>query len=67
MIFRNLLASVFIMSSINFNYYFIGFYMKYIEGNFYLNSVMAQLAEFIGFLSSGFLINSFGIRNSMVF
>lgn len=49
-----------------YGFYLMNFYMKYIPGNIYENSIYASIAQFIGVLSSGAFCQKFGPRKALV-
>ena len=57
---------MFLWISASFNYYLISYYMKYVEGSLYLNNILSQVAELFGYLISGFVINRFGLKRSLM-
>ena len=61
----NLIIFVYLFSSASFNYYMINFYLKYIPGNIYVNSIIASLSESISTLLSGLIVTLAGPRNSI--
>ena len=52
----NLLIFIYMFSATSFNYYLINFYLKYIPGNTYINTIVATLAEAISALLSGLIV-----------
>lgn len=46
----NLIVITFSFVSSVFNFYMIGFYMKYIKGEFYLNSILSGIATVISII-----------------
>ena len=61
----NLLIFVYLFSSASFNYYLINFYMKYIPGNIYTNTIVASLSEATSAMLSGFIVQLLGPRNAI--
>ena len=59
-----LMATFWTFSS--FNYYIITFYLKYIPGNIYINTSLSCTAEVIAQISSGFVMNKFGVKLSFI-
>eukprot|EP00347_Sterkiella_histriomuscorum_P017063 403350803 len=55
-----ILVTIWIASS--FNYYLINFQLKYIEGDFFINSIVASLVEVPAFLLSGYLYQKLGVK-----
>lgn len=48
----------------SFDYYLIGFQMKYIKGNIYNNVMISSASEIFAYIGSGFLLTATGIRFS---
>ena len=46
----------------SFNFYLITFYLKYFQGNIYVNSMCFASADFIAYLCSGMVLKFFMIR-----
>jgi hypothetical protein len=44
---------IFLLSAVSFNYYLVNFYLKYIPGNVYVNTVVQSLAEATAALIGG--------------
>jgi len=59
-----LMATFWTISS--FNYYIITFYLKYIPGNIYINTSLSCTAEVCAQISSGFVMNKFGVKLSFI-
>ena len=51
-------------SASTFNYYLMTFFLKYIPGNLYVNTVIANASEIIAYVASGYLMNIMGIKIS---
>ena len=52
--------------SASFNYYLIGYQLKYIQGNLYINGIVSSLSECAAFMLSGILIEKIGIKPTLV-
>ena len=50
---RNLLCMVIVFISSSFGYYLIGYELKYIKGNLYINSIVSSISEFFAYMFSG--------------
>ena len=61
----NLLIFVYLFCAASFNYYLINFYMKYIPGNVYINTIVASLSEAISTFLSGLIVKLLGPRNAI--
>lgn len=61
----NLGIFIFLFSSASFNYYLINFYLKYIPGNVYVNTIVASIAEFVSTLIAGSIVKYLGIKNTI--
>jgi len=48
--------------SASFGYYLIGYQLKYIKGDLFINAVITSLSEIAAYLVSGFLFEKFGIK-----
>ena len=59
----NLLIFVYLFCAASFNYYLNNFYLKYIPGSIYLNTVVSSLAEWFSTLISGFIAIFLGSKN----
>lgn len=62
----NLIAIVGWFTLVSFDFYMIGFYLKYVGGSIYLNAMMATLSENLGNFGAVILQKSFGTRCSYV-
>ena len=56
---------MYLFCTASFNYYMINFYLKYIPGNVYINTIIASLSEAISTLLSGLIVKVAGPRNSI--
>ena len=64
--FVNLVAVIIWFSVVSFNFYIIGFYLKYIGGNIYINTLVCTLSEFLGTTSFWLIQNLFGTKKGFV-
>lgn len=56
----NLLIFVFLFCAASFNFYLINFYLKYLPGDIYTNSIVASVAEFVSHITSGWVVIKIG-------
>eukprot|EP00347_Sterkiella_histriomuscorum_P016560 403352729 len=63
----NLVILVTIWIASSFNYYLINFQLKYIEGDFFINSIVASLVEVPAYILSGILYQKLGIKFVLTF
>ena len=61
----NLLIFVYLFCGVSFSYYLLNFYMKYIPGNVYTNTIVASIAEGSSAFVAGYLVKFLGARNSI--
>ena len=62
----NLICMVCIWVSSSFCYYLISYQLKYIKGNIYINGIISSLSEIVAYLTSGFLTEKFGMKNTLI-
>lgn len=48
----------------SFNYYLIGFLLKYFPGSIYLNGAVSSLSEVAAGLCAGFIYSKLGVKKS---
>ena len=60
-----MLIFVFLFSSASFNYYLVNFYLKYIPGNIFVNTIVSSIAETLSAYFAGFVILKLGAPNSL--
>ena len=60
-----MLIFVFLFSAASFDYYLINFYLKYIPGNVFVNTIVSSVSSGIATFLSGSLVIKFGSRNGM--
>lgn len=61
---QNLLVMTYIWCLTIYGYEFLQFYLKYLPGSIYANSIIGSVADMMGNLSGGLLISKFGFRKS---
>lgn len=61
-IFVNLAVMCCFWTCAAFNFYLIVFYLKYLNGNIFLNTSMSSIADQIGHLIAGLVMNKFGVK-----
>ena len=49
----------------SFDYYVLGYELKYIRGNIYINGIVSSVAEILGYVLSGALYMRLGIKNTL--
>ena len=62
----NLILMAIFWTSSSFNYYIITFYLKYIPGSVYVNTVLSCAAEITAYLVSGVIMKIFGVKLSFI-
>lgn len=62
----NLILMTIFWTSSSFNYYIITFYLKYIPGSVYVNTVLSCSAEITAYLVSGVIMKVFGAKLSFI-
>lgn len=60
----NLIVMAYMWAACSFGYYMIIFYLKYLPGNIYNNSLSNGGSDLIAVLTAGYLYGSLGIRKS---
>ena len=63
----NILLMIVAWSLVSFDYYMISFYMKYIDGVIFINSIFSALSECLAYTFAGVIAVKFGIKRSLVF
>jgi hypothetical protein len=58
----NLIVMNLTWSAASFTYYMVGFYIKYIPGDIYINVILSGIAEAIMTFSSGIFANQLGTK-----
>lgn len=61
----NLLIFVYLFCAASFNYYLVNFYLKYIPGDIFANSIVASLAESTAHWLSGWIVIKIGPVNGI--
>lgn len=64
--FINFVAVLICFGVVSFNYYMIGFYMKYVGGNIFINTIASTVSECIGNFAAALLQKYIGTRRSFV-
>lgn len=60
----NLAIFVYMFSATSFNYYLINFYLKYIPGNIFINTIVAAVADCVAHIMIGIVVKKIGNRNA---
>lgn len=63
----NLFVMAYMWAACSFGYYMIIFYLKYLPGNIYNNSLSSGGTDLVAVLCGGYLYGRFGIRKSFTF
>ena len=63
----NLLAFVYLFSAASFDFYLINFYLKYIPGNVFVNTIVSSASSGLSGFVSGFIVLKLGSQNGMCF
>ena len=58
----NLICMMIVWVSGSFNYFLIGYQLKYIEGNMFINGIVSSLSELTAFISAGALTEKLGMK-----
>lgn len=64
---QNLIALLICFSVVSFNYYMVGFYLKYVGGDIFINSLSASYSESVGNFTAGFVQRYVGTKRSFLF
>ena len=62
----NLIVTVSWFTMVSFNFYMIGFYMKYVGGNIFLNVILSTISENVGNFAALIIQKKFGTRRSFM-
>ena len=62
----NLILMTIFWTASSFNYYIMTFYLKYIPGNIYVNTSLSCIAELVAQVTSGVIMNVFGVKLSFI-
>ncbi|CAI2361450.1 unnamed protein product [Moneuplotes crassus] len=62
----NLIAVIICFSVVSFNFYMLSFYLKYVGGNIYLNTIGGAISDVIGNFTAGVIQRFFGTMKSFV-
>lgn len=60
--FRNVIGMIMLWTSASFGYYLIGYQLKYIEGDFFINNVTSQITEIFANIASGAVFKFLGLN-----
>jgi hypothetical protein len=63
---RNLLIMSFAWMATSFNYYMVGFLIKYFPGSIYINGVTSSISELIAYALGGVVYEKLGVKPSLV-
>ena len=55
-----------VWASASFGYYLIGYDLKYIRGNKYINGIISSSSECVAFLLAGYLLKKIGVKLTLV-
>jgi len=58
---------VFVWISAPFGFYLIGFQLKYIAGDFFVNNVTFAVTEIMANIASGIILETMGINRTFLF
>ena len=61
----NLVAFVYLLSVASFGFYVINFYLKYIPGNVYVNTMVSSISQSASGYLSGVIVLKLGAQNGM--
>lgn len=61
----NLFAFVYLFSTASFDYYLINFYLKYIPGNVFVNTIVSSISSGVSGFVSGYIVLKLGSQNGM--
>ena len=50
-----------------FNYYLIFFQIRYMEGDFFINTIVSSVSELVAYAISGLIIDRIGMKPSYIF
>ena len=62
---KNLLVFIYLMSAASFDFYLINFYLKYIPGNIFINTIVSSASASASCYIAGIIIIKLGSRNGM--
>jgi len=62
----NLWVILLCFCSVSFNYYMIAFYLKYVGGNIFINSISSVTSECIGNFAASIIQKYFGTKKSFI-
>ena len=56
-----------VWTAASFGYYLIGYQLKYIRGDFFINGLVSSSSEIAAYITSGTLLRVVGIKNTLQF
>lgn len=62
----NLVAVTVCFCVVSFNFYMLSFYLKYVGGNLYLNTIVGAVSDVIGNFAASFIQKVFGTKKSFL-
>ena len=62
----NICCMCIVWASASFGYYLIGYDLKYIRGNKYINGIISSSSECVAFLAAGVLIEVVGVKKTLI-
>jgi nitrate/nitrite transporter NarK len=62
---RNLVCMTIVLVACSFDYYLIGYELKYIRGDIYINGIVSSTAEIFAYIFSGALYMKIGMKNTL--
>ena len=63
----NWLIFVYLFCAASFNYYLLNFYLKYMPGDLYTNSIVSSLSEAVAHILAGWIVTKVGPVNGLSF
>ena len=63
----NIVSMCLVWCSASFGYYLIGYDLKYIKGDKYINGIISSSSECVAFVTAGILIDKVGIKPTLIF
>lgn len=63
----NLLIFVFLFCAASFNYYLLNFFLKYMKGDIFINSIVSSLAETVAHIIAGLIVLKIGAVKGLCF
>jgi len=62
-----LLIFVFLFCAASFNYYLLNFFLKYMKGDIFTNSIVSSIAEAVAHATAGVIVLKVGAINGLCF